>query len=173
MDGWRKRKKYGKSYQSVNHKTSLHCVWCCCVWYSSSSCSAPTSFIQSFLSWSSFLSIFSDSTQVDSTPLKTLLNSTQFLYALSSSCTFIFNFKSINQHNRLILISLALAPFRPFETMSFRLLLLHTWCLIGSTRTSSLEGVVGGIDLVHYHFYIFFAAFSEATVCLTSTIAHT
>lgn len=73
------------------------------------------------------------------------LNSTRIHpHSFSSSCTFIFNFKSINQHNRLILISLSelLQKRWEFPTIAFAYM-MPAW---NHLCMPSMKGVVGGID---------------------------
>lgn len=103
--------KYMKSSQSVNHKNSSHCETV------AASDTHPCHHIQPLLLLGSFLCLL----------LLKVASSIAFLLAIGSQlsirfCTFIFNFKSINQYNRLILTSL-----RFLFTMSSRL--LYTICI--------------------------------------------
>ena len=90
-------------------------------------------------------------------------------HSSSSSCTFIFNFKSINQHNRLILISFSelLQKRGEFPTIAFAYMIagLNQLC------TSSMEGVVGGIDFGSLSF-LFFPPFRRLFNHLTHRNRH-
>lgn len=105
--------KYEKSSQSVNHKTSLHCmheVLCSSV-FSHSLLRFQPSFTVCL-----FKLLFSHLFTVFCSP--NLFSSHHHHH-----WTFIFNFKSINQHNRLILIS---------STFSY------SWCALSMHDTCSL-----------------------------------